>query len=69
MDASLAVVAHTLDPVTRMPREFLYDTEGGTIAEYAILLGFVTVVALAGAKALGAALARNGQLLQYVWPF
>ncbi len=39
------------------------------MAEYALLLGVVTLVALVGAKALGAALARNGQLLQYVWPF
>lgn len=46
----------------------LKDDEGGTIAEYALLLGVVTLVALVGAKALGASLARNGQLLQYIWP-
>ena len=52
-----------------MLNKWLHDDEGGTMAEYALLLGAVTLVALVGAKALGAALARNGQLLQYVWPF
>lgn len=38
------------------------------MAEYALLIAVVALVALVGAKSIGTSIATQGSLLQYVWP-
>lgn len=56
-------------PVTPMLQRFGRDATGGPMAEYALVVGVIALVALVGAKALGASIARQAVLMQYIWPF
>lgn len=51
-----------------MLRSFFRREDGATMAEYALLVAVVVLVALVGAKALGSSMATQASYLQYVWP-
>ena len=48
--------------------QYIAPYSGAAMAEYALLVAVIALIALAGAKALGVSLATQGSYIPYIWP-